>query len=511
MDKRWFRKLFTRRIFVAVMILIQIALLWFLVRSGSEITKITSVVLTVTSILVALYIVSQPDKIPYKMTWIFIILALPVFGGLLYIVCKFQGSSRKTRVLLRETRRISGDLFAPESGTTEEISLRFPEYTAQARYLSDHAGFPVCDASACEYLSPGERFYERVLEELRKAEKYIFIECFIIQHGVMWDPVLDILSEKASAGLDVRIMYDDMGCFFRLPSDYSRTLGSKGIKCMVFNPFRPFLSAIQNNRDHRKIVSIDGKVAFTGGSNFADEYINAKPRFGHWKDASVMVTGKAALSLTAMFLEMWSALDPTADDRSLLHPQVPANSGPQDEGYLIPYSDSPTDKEHVGANVFLHMITCAKKNIYINTPYLILDDTLLGALMLRAKSGVDVRIITPGIADKPLVHATTRCYYRHLIGCGAKIYEYSPGFIHSKTIAVDGNSAIVGTANFDYRSLYLHFECGVWMVGCRAAREIEADFLDTLDKCRPITEDDCKKNIFVRFTEEVLRLFSPIM
>ena len=510
MDKRWFRKLFTRRIFVVILILIQIALLLFLVRSGAKITQITSIVLTVTSVLVALYIVSQPDKIPYKVTWIFFILAMPVFGGLLYIICKTQGSTRKTRAVLEEARRAAKDLFALSGNSIGDLTLRYPEYAAQARYLCDRAGFPVCEASPCEYLSPGECFYERVMEEIQKAEKYIFIECFIIQRGVMWDPVLDILTEKARAGLDVRIIYDDMGCFFRLPSDYKQTLGSVGIKCVVFNPFRPFLSAIQNNRDHRKIISVDGKVAFTGGSNFADEYINARVRFGHWKDASVMVTGKAAWNLTVMFLEMWSAHEP-GEDPSLLYPQPSAESRQPGDGFIVPFSDTPTDKEHVGANVFLHMITGAKKYIYINTPYLILDDTLLGALMLRAKSGVDVRVVTPGIADKPLVHAATRSCYRHLIECGVKIYEYSPGFIHSKTVVADGESAIVGTANFDYRSLYLHFECGVWLLACEAVNKIESDFLDTLSKCRFFTEEDCKKNIVIRFTEEILRLFSPIM
>ena len=511
MDKRWFRNLFTRRIFVVILLLIQAALFVFIINSSSRVSGIVGAALSIISILVALYIIGQPDKMPYKLTWIFVILALPVFGGLLYLMCQFQGNTRLTRRRLARVGLDTKKLLAIGGNATDALVQQHPDCIPLVGYLSKYAGFPAFDRTQIQYLSPGERFYERVMEELQKAERYIFIESFIIQQGVMWDSVLTVLEEKARAGLDVRVMYDDMGCLLKLPSDYKRTLERKGIKCIVFNPFRPFLSAIQNNRDHRKIVSIDGKVAFTGGNNFADEYINVEERFGHWKDASIQVTGRAAWALTVIFLELWSAAAARLEDFSLLYPWHDTPCPTESQGFSLPYADSPLDKEHVGANVFLQMINSAREYVYINTPYLIIDDTLLSALMLCAKSGVDVRIVTPGIADKPLVHATTRCYYGQLIQSGVKIYEYTPGFIHSKTVVVDGKTAVIGSTNFDYRSLYLHFECGVWMVDCSAILDLKTDFLETLALCRRITPADCKHNIFVELFHEVLRLFAPLM
>lgn len=511
MDKAWFRKLFTRRIFVVVLLILQALLLAYLVGSTSQASGIVSVSLTVISTLVALYILSRPEKGPYRLTWIFVILSLPLFGGLLYLICQYQGSTRLSRLKFAKSQQSLDNLIMLPGNYIEPLVERYPEYTAQARYLSDHEGFPVSDCTEAEYLSPGERFYERVLEELKKAEKYIFIESFILQQGTMWDTVLELLAEKVERGVDVRLIYDDMGCFLKLPTDYRQYIESKGIKCIVFNPFRPFLSAIQNNRDHRKIVSIDGKVAFTGGNNFADEYINLVPRFGHWKDASVMLKGKAAWSLTVIFLELWSAHQDEDEDFESLYPWSSEPLPEGGDGFSLVYADSPLDTEHVGSNVFLQMINSAKEYLYINTPYLIIDDTLLVALSLCAKSGVDVRIVTPGIADKKIVHATTRSYYRELVEAGVKIYEYTPGFMHSKTVIADDKTGIIGTTNFDYRSLYLHFECGALLFGCSAIGEVKADFLSTLSQCTQITQEACKKSLIYQLFQQFLRLFAPLL
>lgn len=511
MDKKWFRKIFTRRIFVIVLLLMQIALLIYLISSSSKASRIASICFQAISVIAALYIMSRPEKRPYKLTWVFILLSVPFFGGLFYIFSHYQGIPKATRLkAVRDKEALKKVIMLP-GNAVEGFAADFPEKIAQARYLSDYCGFPVLNGSEAEYLSPGERFHERVLEELKKAEKYIFIESFIIQQGVMWDSVLAILEEKAAAGVDVRLMYDDMGCFLKLPSGYNRFIESKGIKCVVFNPFRPFLSASQNNRDHRKIVSIDGRVAFTGGNNFADEYINAVYRFGYWKDSSVVVTGKAAWSLTVIFLELWSSYQEQDEDFALLYPWRDESCAVGGEGYLIPYADSPLDREHISAKVFLQMISGARDYLYINTPYLIIDDILIEALTQSAKGGVDVRIVTPGIADKPLVHAMTRCYYHELLESGVKIYEYSPGFMHSKTVVSDDRTGVVGTINFDYRSLYLHFECGVLLFGCGAISEVKADFLDALEQCRQIKAEACEKKFLGRLFQQVLRLFAPLL
>jgi cardiolipin synthase len=309
----------------------------------------------------------------------------------------------------------------------------------------------------------------------------------------------------------VRIIYDDLGCFMSLPSDFKNHLENKGIKCVVFNPFRPILSSFQNNRDHRKIVCIDGKTAFTGGMNLADEYINAKEKYGHWKDAAVMVKGEAAWSLCLIFLQMWNMDRPAKDDPTLFYPWKDEPCNIQSSGFVQPYADSPIDDENVGEHVYIQIINNAKNYVYINTPYLVVDENLLSALTLSAKSGVDVRIITPHRWDKWMVAITSRSYYRQLITSGVKVYEYTQGFNHSKTFVSDDRTATVGTTNLDFRSLYLHFECGVWMYKTPAVQSVKQDFLDTLPLCHEITVKDCARNAIQRIAQDVLRLFAPLM
>ena len=306
----------------------------------------------------------------------------------------------------------------------------------------------------------------------------------------------------------MRVIYDDMGCFMLLPDNYPKILKEYGIECVVFNKFRPFLSTVQNNRDHRKIVSIDGKVAFTGGINMADEYINAIEKHGHWKDASVMIKGKAAWSLTLVFLQMWELCTGVVQDCRLYAPEF---STLQEDGFVQPYADSPVDKEYVGENVYMQIINSAEKYLYICTPYLIIDDNIVDALCLAAKSGVDVRIVTPHIWDKRLVHITTRSFYRELINGGVRVYEYSKGFMHSKTFVSDDAVATVGTVNLDFRSLYLHFECGVKLYGGEVIEKIKSDFMNTVSVSKEITFRDCKCGFFEGIIQNVLRIFAPLM
>jgi cardiolipin synthase len=360
-------------------------------------------------------------------------------------------------------------------------------------------------------LSPGEVKFERLVEVLKKAEKYIFLEYFSISDGSFWSAVLEILKEKAANGVDVRIIYDDVGCFLLLPRNYPGKLADMGIKCVIFNPFRPIITAKQNNRDHRKIAVVDGKFAITGGINLSDEYINACKKYGHWKDAAVLVEGEAAWSFTLMFLQMWNVCTKIKEDYLHFYPWETEECLIPDDGFVQPYADSPLDPERVGEHVYLQIIYNSKKYLYINTPYLIIDDSMMTALALAAKSGVDVRIITPHYPDKPYVHMITRSNYRELVSAGVKIYEYTDGFIHAKTFISDGKIATVGTTNLDYRSLYLSFECGVSMYESKAVTEIYEDFMNTLVKCHQILEQDCKSNRLMRLLQNVLRLLSPLL
>jgi cardiolipin synthase len=435
----------------------------------------------------------------------------PLFGGILYIIFYTQSSPRRLRRIMAAENRRCRPFYSLPGNSLPVLEAGREDCLPQVRYLQNHAGFPVYVHTQTEYFSSGEAFFKRALEELEKAEHYIFLEFFILRQGVMLDPILEILERKARQGLDVRLIYDDLGCFMSLPQDYKRRLLSRGIKCIVFNPFTPLLSSLQNNRDHRKILSIDGKVAFTGGINLADEYINAYERFGHWKDAAIMLEGEAAWSLTLIFLEMWNLEQKQKDDYRSFYPWKNALCPIPSDGYVLPYADSPIDEENVGEHVYIRIINDAKEYVYISTPYLVVDENLTSALTLAAKSGVDVRIITPYRWDKKIVHMTTRSYYRLLISAGVKVYEYSSGFNHSKTFVSDDKIATVGTTNLDFRSLYLHFECGVWLYKNRAVQQVKEDFLKTIPVSHQITLENCTGNAFLRIIQIVLRLFAPLM
>lgn len=500
--------IFSQRTLVFVLLLLQAGLLLFMVLTTSQNSEFINWTLTLISLLVVLSIFNKKTKPAFKLSWVFLILFFPVFGGLLYLIFNFQSSTRKAKRRIEEIQKQTQEYFAPEEDYLPILLENQDDYTALARYLQDYAKFPVYQHSPTEYLTPGEVKFERLLSELKEAQHYIFLEYFIIEEGIMWNAILSILQEKVKQGVLVRVIYDDMGCMLKLPRNYHKTLKKYGIECIVFNPFRPIMSTLQNNRDHRKIVVIDGKTAFTGGINLADEYINAYEKLGHWKDASIMVKGPAAWSFTLIFLQMWRLINSTDEDFMQFKPDC---SHLPSDGFVQPYADSPMDTEHVGEHVYMHILNNARRYVYINTPYLIIDDTLVSALALAAKSGVDVRIVTPHLPDKKLVHMTTRSYYRDLITAGVKIYEYTDGFIHSKTFVSDDKIATVGTTNLDFRSLYLHFECGVCLYNTSSIQAIKQDFLETLDRCHEISLSDIKNTAPHRFVQECLRIFAPMM
>ncbi len=507
MKKKWYGILFRRRFIVAVLIIIQAMILLWGIQIGIERYAFLEPTLQILSAFAALYIISRQDTAGYKLIWTVLILLLPVFGGLFYILYRIQSSTERLarpKGNLRPAMKMPGDSF--------DAAVRMmPGHKAEITALQKFSGFPVYENTKTTFFASGETKFEALLEDLRNAQRYIFLEYFIVGTGKMWDSILEILEEKAQKGLDVRLMYDDMGSFMILPPKYKGILEKKGIKCMVFNPFRPFLSAVQNNRNHRKIAIIDGKVAYTGGVNLADEYINHIERFGHWRDAAIRIEGAAAWSMTVMFLEMWGLCTKKTENAALYYPYGAEGCNISSDGFVQPYCDSPLDRDHVGERTYMQMIMNAKEYLYISTPYLIIDDSMLSALVTAAQSGVDVRILTPHKWDKPLVHMTTRSYYRSLLRGGVKIYEYTPGFNHAKTFVSDDETATVGTVNLDFRSLYLHFECGVKLYGTESVKAVRQDFLHTLSRCMEITEKDLKGGTIVRTAQSILRLFAPLM
>ena len=338
------------------------------------------------------------------------------------------------------------------------------------------------------------------------------MEYFIIHPGVMWDGILEILERKAAQGVDVRVLYDDIGCLFTLPKHYAKTLQEKGIACKVFNPFRPVISLRLNNRDHRKICVIDGHTAFTGGVNLADEYINEIERFGHWKDGGICLRGAAVWNLSVMFLSTWNVDELEVEDFEQYRPNVYLPDPVPADGLVQPFMDSPLDDEEVSATVFINLISRANRYLYLTTPYLIIDHAMNEALCSAAKAGVDVRIITPHIPDKRRVFELTRAHYEPLVKAGVKVYEYLPGFIHSKTLVCDDKLGMVGTINLDYRSLYLHFECGVWLCGTHSVADIKRDFLDTQAQCDQVTLEEVQGQSWgKRFYRSLLRVFAPLL
>jgi len=509
--RKFFRKfIFHRVVFSALALALQIVILiavilkfrnYFTLFYGSNI---------ILSLIVVLLIINSKTNPAYKIGWIIPVLIFPIFGGLFYIFFGASKLSRKTKNKMKMIEDKTRESFAPNCRVINEIALQNESAANQARYIQNYSLYPVYYNSYCEYLPTGELKFEKLKEELLKAEHYIFLEYFIIAEGEMWNTILDILVEKARQGVDVRLIYDDFGCLINLPYRYDKKLEELGIKCRIFNPLVPILSSKLNNRDHRKIAVIDGKVGFTGGINLADEYINKIERFGHWKDTAIMIKGEAVWSLSVMFLSMWDYLSGIDEDFSRF--KVNYDTEQNKDGYIQPFADSPLDEEPIGETVYLNLIYKAKRYIYITTPYLVINNEMLTALTSAAKAGVDVRIITPHIPDKWYVHAVTRSNYKALVESGIKIYEYAPGFIHAKTLVADDEYGIVGTINMDYRSLYLHFECGVWMYKTSSVLDLKEDFREITRLCKPITlEDIHEMKWYDKIIGSVLRVFAPLM
>lgn len=477
---------------------------------GDEHFQILNTLIRIASFCLMVYIINSRGNPESKLAWIVQIAIFPIQGTLLYLFVQGQKLPIIFNKELKRMRRESSPYIKQDENVIRHIEAEERQKANIVRYLNDHADVPAFENTEVTYFPTGEENWKAILEELEKAEKYIFIEYFIIGPGKMWDSILDVLRRKAAQGVDVRLMYDGMGCLTRLPYNYPSKLAAMGIKCHVFNPFRPFMSTIQNNRDHRKIMVIDGKTAFTGGVNLADEYVNITSPYGHWKDTAVMLRGEAVFSFAVMFLELWQISEKkSVGSYEQFRPDVlPEISQP---GYVVPFGDSPFDHELVGETVYIDILSKAREYVHITTPYMIIDNEMITALGSAAKSGVDVKIIVPHRADHWYAHAVAKAYYAELISRGVQLYEYMPGFIHSKSFVSDGDTAVVGTINMDYRSLYLHFECGTWMYKHPVIGQIEEDFEQTLEKCRPITLESCRVHGLKRILYAILRLFAPLM
>lgn len=509
-----FRIVFGRTAFVVLFLLLQIGFLFSCFRWLSNyLVYIYGGMLALTA-LVVIYILNEKSNPSFKLAWVIPVLVIPVFGTFLYLFVQFQIGTKWINRRLKD----AGDETSPYLEQNPVAEKRLKKVSRDkanlAVYLKNCGGFPVCQNTSVRYFPLGDAMFPEFKQQLKNARKFIFMEYFIIERGKMWGEILEILEEKAAQGVEVRVMYDGMCCMMLLPYHYPQVLEKKGIRCKMFSPIKPTLSTHQNNRDHRKICVIDGHTAFTGGINLADEYINAVERFGHWKDTAVMLQGEGVQSFTMMFLQMWNITERQKENYGkYIYPgEELLNDAKPELGFVIPYGDSPLDGENVGERVYMDIINQARDYVHMMTPYLILDNEMVTALTFAAKRGVDTVLMMPHIPDKKYAYLLARSYYPELIEAGVKIYEYTPGFVHAKVFVSDDETAVVGTINLDFRSLYLHFECGVWIHKNPVVDAIEEDFLETLKKCRQVTLEDCRRYPFLpKFAGRMLRLIAPLM
>lgn len=463
---------------------------------------------TIMAIVMALFVIYRNDSGAYKLGWILLICLFPALGTLMYL---FFGNKRPSKRLKRTIDAVEIEHRKDLEQVDILGELNNSRLQRTLDYIASEGPYPAWSGTKTKYFGVADEAFPHMLDDLRNAKHFIFMEYFIIEEGKMWGEVFEILKEKVAEGLDVRVTYDDVGSMNKIPYGFAKKLEENGIKVVVFNPVRPILNLVYNNRDHRKIMIIDGYISYCGGYNLADEYINSVNRFGHWKDSGVRLEGEAVWNYTVMFLNIWNAYRKTEDDYSPFAPHVHHPGVFDSDGIVQPFSDSPLDDENVGENVYLEIITQAEEYVYIYTPYLILDSEMLAAMQLASRRGVDVRLVTPGIPDKKLIFRITRSYYHPLIKAGVKVYEYTPGFIHAKSVIADDKISVVGSINLDYRSLYLHFECGTLMIGSNAVRQLKEDCQETFAISRLMTLEDCRTSFFGLLVDGVLRALSPLL
>ena len=509
--KGLFRIIFSRTGIILLLILMQIGLVVGTTYYLEAYKDFIYGIFVLMRVVVLIYIINDSGMPEFKMTWLLFVILTPLIGTIFFIYVKMQLGTKFLRSRQAALKIETDEYMVQDPDVVDAIWASKSANANLSYYLSHQLGFPTYRNTEVKYFPLGEYKFRYLVAELKKAKRFIFMEYFIVEESYMWDTIREILIEKVSEGVEVRFMYDGMCAISMLPYNYPSQLRKYGIQCKMSNPMKPFLSTTQNNRDHRKICVIDGKVGFTGGINLGDEYINRKVRFGHWKDTAVMLRGDAVQSLTMMFLQMWNVSErkPENYERYL----TPKRKGLKRElGYVIPYADSPFDNENVGEEVYFHILNHAKKYVHIMTPYLILDNEMITTLTRVAKSGIEVIIIMPHIPDKWYAFVVAKTYYKELIEGGVQIYEYTPGFVHAKVFVSDDDTATVGTINLDYRSLYLHFECGAFIYNNSEIDRIERDFQQTLAKCHKVTLIEVKnRSLLTKISGQILRLIAPLM
>ena len=504
--------IFSRFGLILVLLLLQVGALFSLLRwFGGLLPHYLGGTLLVTAAMMV-YLLNQDMNNSVRITWLVVVALAPVLGVPLFWYTKSELGHNALKRRLLELEGLTSAQLPQDEQAVRQLEAEDPGAASLARYLRGRGGgFPVYRNTETTYFPSGEAKFEEMLRQLETAQHYIFLEYFIVDEGLMWGRVLEVLVRKAAQGVDVRVMYDGTCEFSTLPRNYPRLLEKLNIQCKVFSPVQPFVSTHYNYRDHRKILVIDGRVGFTGGVNLADEYINHIQKHGRWKDAAVMLEGEAVRSLTAQFLQMWGILKEPEYEQFLTRPiPVPENA----KGVAAPYGDCPLDGERVGEMVYIDLLNRARDYIHIMTPYLILDGELETALKFAAERGVDVHLILPGKPDKQFPYALAKSHYSALLDSGVKISEWSPGFVHAKVFVVDGREAVVGTINLDYRSLYHHFEDAVWMVDAPCIRDIEQDFQHTLEQCRTVENTSAsiwQKHYLLRATGMLLKVIAPLL
>ena len=495
--------------FVAISLLIQIGWLLLSILKLNNYSMWIALGTTVLSAVVVLKLYADPTNAAMKMPWIMLILVFPVMGLSLYLLANLFGDPASTGKRLTKIRREMRPLVFQKRETLERLHARTPGAANQFRYLWQYNGSPAYENTDITYYPWGKPALEDMKAALEQAKDFIFMEYFIVEDGSSFREIQEILERKAKEGVDVRLLYDDVGSIGYVNMKFARRLNEQGIQCRIFNPALPVLNLFMNNRDHRKITVIDGKVGFTGGYNLADEYFDRTHPYGLWKDTGIRLEGEAVQGLTAIFLELWYVTTREKEDfsrfLSICH-SVPG------EGVVQPFGDDPLGRERAAENVYLNLASHAKHTLWFMTPYLIISDEMIRALGLAAKRGVDVRIITPGIPDKKTVYQVSRSYFSGLARQGIRIYSYTPGFCHGKMCFCDGELASIGTSNLDYRSLYLHFENNVLLYGCEAVEQIGKDFEETFLQCEELTERyRTGRGAIVMVWQCLLRLFAPLM
>ena len=497
----------------AVVILLLLALQFFLIFARlynifRDVPLLFGSMEAFTAVMLV-YVLNTQENPSIKLSWSIIISILPVFGALLYFYVRFDLGHRLAQRLVGDSIEACMSYVPAQTELKEQLKQEDKDLYNLVHYMEQCGNFPIYADTQVKYFPLGEDKFREMLIQLEKAEKFIFMEYFSVGEGYMWGKILEVLRRKAKQGVEVRFMYDGMVAVANLPYNYPKKLRQMGIQCKMFSPVRPLVSTHYNNRDHRKILVIDGKVAFTGGVNLEDRYINKEEVYGHWKDTAVMVEGQAAQGFTLMFLQMWNYNEKERIYEPYLElPQVAQRA----QGYVMPYGDSPMDKENVGEMVYLNILNQAKDYVYIMTPYLILDNEMITALRFAAKRGVDVRLILPHIPDKKYAFVLAKSHYKELTEAGVKIYEYTPGFVHAKVFLCDDIHAVVGTINLDYRSLYLHFECAAYLYKVPVLKEIMADFQDTMRRSHLVTEQEIKKRgFFSKLFGALLKIAAPLM